>query len=93
MPTNDLDLAFLHNSDQLLYMARIIKTNEHLPKTGLRSRFTSIEEEELIDLLEDLLQFNPGFRPSASDCLKRALFASLRKTHPVPETAAVFTPL
>ena len=35
-------------------------------------------DPELIKILQDLLQFNPYFRPSAADCLKSKLFDDIR---------------
>ena len=54
-PFNELDLSFLHNPTQLLYMAKIQKTNDHISKDDLRSRFAAIDDEGLVDLLVDLL--------------------------------------
>jgi len=36
-----------------------------------------------VDLLEDLLQFNPSFRPTAEECLTRDMFDSLRESNPI----------
>ena len=38
-----------------------------------------------MDLLADLLQFNPGFRPTAEECLHRDMFDSLRMNSPILE--------
>ena len=31
----------------------------------------------------DLLQFNPGFRPTAEECLDREMFDCLRESNPI----------
>ena len=32
----------------------------------------------MIEILEGLLQYNPGFRPSTKDCLENAIFKDIR---------------
>ena len=34
--------------------------------------------KEILNLLSDLLQFNPGFRPTAKECLQKPLFDQIR---------------
>ena len=77
-PFDEYDLAFIHSPDSLKYVKKIEKANNHIGKTDLRSKFSAIEDAGLVDLLVDLLSFNPGFRPTATTCLQHDMFALLR---------------
>ena len=68
-PFDEYDLAFIHSPDSLKYVKKIEKANNHIGKADLRRKFSAIEDAGLVDLLVDLLSFNPGFRPTATNCL------------------------
>jgi serine/threonine protein kinase len=77
-PLNELDLAFLHNPSKVSYLAKIQNKNDQICEDYFRNKFSAIEDEGLVNLLVDLLEFNPEFRPTSSDCLKRDIFSDLR---------------
>ena len=38
-------------------------------ESNLRRKFAAIKNQALVDLLEEMLQLNPAFRPSAAEML------------------------
>ena len=68
----DSDCAFVTGKAALDFLNQQARV---MPKEGvpaLRGRYSGIQTKALLDVLEDMLQLNPGFRPSARELLKRA---------------------
>lgn len=78
---DDDDMAFVSGKKALDYLKLQAKSahekSEH-KESLLRRRFASIENQALVDILEDLLQLNPAFRPSAAELIKHSIFDSVR---------------
>ena len=75
-PLNDLDRAFITTKCADDYIKKMDRKHK---QKSLLERFSNIKDQRLVDILQKLLQFNPGFRHSASDCLDHELFAKFRK--------------
>ena len=75
-PLDDLDYAFISTKIATGYAKRIDAKNQH---KSLNERFSGIKDQLLVDLLEKLLQFNPGFRYTVSECLEHELFSRFRR--------------
>ena len=52
--------------------------SQHQSHKTLRERFP-YTSEKILDVLEQLLQFNPFFRPTARELLKHKIFDSIRQ--------------
>lgn len=48
-------------------------------KSMVRETFSDVKNKGLLDLLEGMLQFNPEFRLTASECLQHKVFDQVRK--------------
>lgn len=46
---------------------------------GLRRKFADVENQDLVELLVSLLQFNPAFRLTAREALQHPVFKELLK--------------
>lgn len=71
---SDLDLSFVHKKKVSAYIKQLEPTT---PVSTLQSKFPKTSAA-LIEILSSLLEFNPKFRPTASDCLKHSIFDSVR---------------
>ena len=50
----------------------------HRNGSSLRQSFATVKTPGLLDLLEGMLQFNPDFRFTASECLQHSVFDKIR---------------
>ena len=81
----DSDCAFVTGKAALDFLNQQARV---MPKEGvpaLRGRYSGIQTKALLDVLEDMLQLNPGFRPSARELLKHSVFDGVR--NPAKEQA------
>ena len=46
-------------------------------KTSFRKHFPWADEG-LVDLVQSMTEFNPGFRPTAKECMQNPVFDSIR---------------
>lgn len=79
------DLAFITEPSAVEYVQNVgsLTSQEMRSKFGLdasaiRAKFATIKNQGLVDVLEGMLLFNPGFRMSATECLKHSIFDSVR---------------
>ena len=75
----DLDYSFVEDESVLKYLKQI-QTNME-PITDVRKRLSQRYPKtsaQLIELLTQLLEINPYYRPSARECLRNSIFDSIR---------------
>lgn len=83
----DADLAFISKASASKYVKRLLSTIsfqkaiDQSSASPLRTKFSNIKENGLVDLLEGMLQFNPDLRMTAKECLQHTMFDDLRKKH------------
>ena len=71
---NTNDLSFIANKKAKKYIKNLQTGNV---KTDFKEMFPDTNKE-ILSLLEDLLSFNPGFRPTAKECIQRSVFNEIR---------------
>lgn len=69
------DTSFLTDMKAMQYL----KTFASRPRTDLAERYPGARAEA-IDLLNQILVFNPYFRPTVDECLEHAYFKGFRQT-------------
>ena len=77
---DDNDRAFITGKQASEYVQKLeFSAFRNKTHKSMRQRFASVKEKRLVNVLESLLQFNPGFRLSASECLEHEIFDKYRK--------------
>lgn len=82
---NDDDTAFISAPEALKYLMKNNKDVPTAPFTNgqkmnpIRSKFAAIQTPGLVNMLDRMLQFNPGFRPTAHELLQHPMFDSVRE--------------
>ena len=71
------DLTFLTEENQQMYIIELIKQSKAKNKRSLDKKFP-YSSDELINILEQMLQFNPYNRPTAKELLKNEIFNEIR---------------
>ena len=72
----DLDTCFFTNDDHHSYM-QLMGKEADAPPNSLYDIYSDIHPP-LIDILEQMLQFNPYFRPTTKELLKHPVFDMIR---------------
>ena len=72
---SETDLSFISDQTALKYLSEFPVYKEGI---DFRKRFPYANDDS-IDLLKKILQFNPYFRPSIDECLAHPLFKNCRK--------------
>ena len=81
------DLSFASSEEQITYVDNCI--TEKSSKSDISSKFSK-SSPELVDLLKQMLEINPHFRPSAKQLLKHKVFDSVRQEQDSKMAAAHF---
>jgi serine/threonine protein kinase len=71
----DKDLSFLTSADSLDYVKKI-KYNSKKSK-GISQLFPN-SDPDLVEMVRQMLEFNPFFRPSAKQLIQSKLFDNIR---------------
>ena len=71
----DKDLSFLTSADSLDYVKKI-KYNSKKSK-GISHLFPN-SDPDLVEMVRQMLEFNPFFRPSAKQLIQSKLFDNIR---------------
>ena len=79
LPSND-DLAFVtkQNAIDFIHRESALISETHNRDCSLRTLFRQVKNQELVDILESMLLFNPGFRPTARELLQHSVFDGVR---------------
>lgn len=83
----EFDLSFTSSDEQTTYVEKCI--SEKSSKSDLNTKFNK-SSPELLDLLKQMLEINPHFRPSAKQLLKHRVFDSVRQEKDLKNAAAPF---
>ena len=73
---SEYDQSFLTTQDQIEYIHTISKSQRGSPKKF--SKMFPDTRKDLIGILQQLLEFNPHFRPTAKEVLKHKIFDDVR---------------
>jgi len=73
---NKTDLSFVTSDEQSFYVEKAVKQTIH--KSDLNSKL-GLSSPDLVDLLKQMLEINPFFRPSAKKLLKHKVFNDVRQ--------------
>ena len=76
--SDDFDLSFVKNEVLLKYIAEVQSSCKKIGKGNNFSELFPTLSPDLINLMTQMLQLNPHFRPTASDCLKSPIFDEIR---------------
>ena len=68
-------MSFLCDDDHLLYIDRIKEMSDK--KKSIASQFPKTSTD-LLEVLEEMVQFNPYFRPTTGELLKHRIFDEIR---------------
>ena len=71
------DLSHLTNTHHIKYMKTIF--SQSIFNKTIRDQFSKTSDE-LLDIVESMLQFNPYFRPTVKELLSNRLFDSIRNS-------------
>jgi len=72
---DERDLSFILDQGVIDYQKRIQKD---IPKGSQLNKLFEKSNENLLNLLCEMLEFNPQFRPTAKECLKNPIFDDIR---------------
>jgi len=70
------DLCFLTDKDKIQFVNKVVESKD--ATKPIKDQFLH-SSDELVNILDQMLQFNPHFRPSASELLKNKIFDEYRK--------------
>ena len=78
-PNNDVDLdtSFLRNEEERDYHNQAKKIAQGSTSKTLSEKF-NLSNNDLVEILSSMLEYNPKFRPSASQILKNKIFDCIR---------------
>ena len=71
------DLSFLTDGSALSYTLKSLEISKLTKKSSLRERY-SLSNPDLVKVLEQMLEINPYFRPSASQLIESKVFDKIR---------------
>lgn len=74
---NDQDTAFISNVNIRDYQEQTQSPNPRQFDSFMKKKF-NLSGAKLLQMLMDLLEYNPYFRPTAKECLKNPIFDSIR---------------
>ena len=73
----DKDLCFLTDDNQWSYAMKAIETSKIQDRTTLAERFED-SDPDLVRILQQMLEFNPYFRPTAAQLIESKVFDKVR---------------